>query len=295
MSKNLIMTSSISRLTRTFSAAALALAAGCTPAHEHPGSDGPGETPDLQSGPVPVVISWKAVVGSKPFACGQSYSGIGGETVKPADFRLYVQDLALLTTAGTAVPVSLTPDGKWQTTDVALLDFEDRTGDCTGTAETNTELRGTVPMPLTNVSGLRFTVGVPFSQNHQDRAVAPPPLNLSAMFWSWQSGYRFVRVEGKTNAGTYVLHLGSTGCQKDAGGQVTGCTSPNRDTVTLSGFELGTRRVVIDLAALLAGSNLASAAECHSQSDAAECAPYFKALGIPFMGQTATQSVFRIE
>ena len=144
--------------------------------------------------------------------------------------------------------------------------------------------------------GLRFTVGVPFAQNHQDQAAAPSPLNLTGMFWSWQSGYKFVRIEGKTASGSaYLLHLGSTGCAKDGSGQVTSCTSPNRATVTLSGFDPARNTIAVDLAALLAGSDLSASAECHSQSDKAACAPYFKALGLPFMEKPATQSAFRVE
>ena len=266
---------------RTLFVTALMLASGCSP--EAPSTDA-------------VSLSFKAVVGDKAFACGQSYSGVGGQTLLPADFRLYVHDLVLLTTSGQQVPVTLDADGKWQSGGVALLDFEDRTGDCAGTTEVNTRVQGTVAGGAQTYSGLRFTVGVPFAQNHQDQAAAPSPLNLTGMFWSWQSGYKFVRIEGKTASGSaYLLHLGSTGCAKDGSGQVTSCTSPNRATVTLSGFDPARNTIAVDLAALLAGSDLSASAECHSQSDKAACAPYFKALGRPFMEKPATQSAFRVE
>lgn len=268
---------------RILFATALMLAAGCS---QEPG------TPAASA----VSFSFKAVVGDKVFACGQSFPGVGGQTLQPADFRLYVHDLVLLTASGTEVPVTLDSDGKWQNNGVALLDFEDRTGDCAGTAEVNTRIQGTVAAGAQTYSGLRFTVGVPFAQNHQDQAAAPSPLNLSGMFWSWQSGYKFVRIEGRTAAGSsYLLHLGSTGCTKDGSGQVTSCTSPNRSTVTLSGFDPARSAIVVDLAALLSGSDLSASAECHSQGDKAACAPYFKALGLSFMGQPATQSAFRVE
>lgn len=263
---------------RTLFAAALASSIGCSPAATE------------------VSIQFKATVGARPFLCGQSYEGIGGQVIQPADFRLYVQDLTLLGAAGEESPVELEQDGKWQNPSVALLDFEDQTGDCTGTPEVNTRVRGHVAGGASSFAGLRFTVGVPFQENHQDQANAPSPLNLSGMFWSWQSGYKFVRIEGKAASGhSYLLHLGSTGCTKDGNGDVTRCASPNRTTIKLDGFDPARSTVVVDLARLLQGADLSADAECHSQSDNAVCGSYFQALGLSFMGQTAAQSAFRVE
>lgn len=263
---------------RTLFATTFALGIGCSPMESE------------------VSVQFRAVVGDRPFSCGQSYAGIGGQTIRPADFRLYIQDLTLLDPSGTETPVDLTPDGKWQNTSVALLDFEDQTGDCMGTTEVNTRVRGKVAGGAPSYSGLRFTVGVPFQNNHGDQASAPSPLNLSGMFWSWQSGYKFVRLEGKTDSGrSYLLHLGSTGCNKDGNGDVTSCASPNRASVKLDGFDPARSTVVVDLAKILAGTDLSADAECHSQSDNAACGAYFRALGLSFMGQTAAQSAFRVE
>ncbi len=269
------------------------LAAACTghdhSAHQHDEED---MAASLSSD---VTLSFQGVVGSEAFACGRSF-GSGPGMFQPADFRLYLSEIKLLDANGTEVPVALTNDGKWQSDRVALLDFEDKTGDCTGTSETNTQIRGKVAAPTATYTGLRFTVGVPFVDNHQDRAAAPAPLNLSAMFWSWQSGYKFLRAEGKTTSSVpFVAHIGSTGCTKDGSGQVVSCSSPNRATVTIPLTDPSRQTVRVDLAALLGGSNLASPAECHSESDKTECGPYFKALGLSFMGQANTQSVFRVQ
>jgi uncharacterized repeat protein (TIGR04052 family) len=258
-------------------------------AHQH-------DEPDMANpASADITLSFKGVVGSESFACGRSYAQ-SGTTLQAADFRLYISDVKLLNSAGGEEPVLLTADGKWQTDRVALIDFEDKTGDCTGTGEVNTQIRGRVNNPQTTWSGLRFTVGVPFVDNHQDRAAAAAPLNLSAMFWSWQSGYKFLRFEGKTSSSVpFVVHVGSTGCVKDVGGQVTSCSSPNRATITVNLTDPGSQTVVVDAAALLSGVNLANPAECHSESDKAECGSYFKALGLPFLGQSGTQSLFRVQ
>lgn len=263
------------------------------------GPDHPGHTHDEPDMAPPssteITLNFRGVVGAESFACGRSYSAAGA-MLQAADFRLYVSDVQLLNRNGGAEPVLLTSDGKWQTDRVALLDFEDKTGDCTGTSEVNTQIRGRVQGSSQPWTGLRFTVGVPFVDNHQDRAAAAAPLNLSAMFWSWQSGYKFLRFEGKTSASVpYVVHIGSTGCVKDVGGQVTGCSSPNRATITVNLTDPSQQAVLVDAAALLNGANLANPTECHSESDKAECGSYFKALGLPFMGQTGPQSLFRVQ
>lgn len=262
--------------------------------HDH--STHPHDEPDMANpASADITLNFKGVVGSESFACGRSYAQ-SGATLQAADFRLYISDVKLLNSAGGEEPVQLTADGKWQTDRVALIDFEDKTGDCTGTSEVNTQIRGRVKTPQTTWSGLRFTVGVPFVDNHQDRAAAAAPLNLSAMFWSWQSGYKFLRFEGKTSSSVpFVVHVGSTGCVKDVGGQVTSCSSPNRATITINLTDPSSQTVVVDAAALLSGVNLANPAECHSESDKAECGSYFKALGLPFLGQTGTQSLFRVQ
>ena len=49
--------------------------------------------------------------------------------------------------------------------------------------------------PRASYSGVRFTMGVPFELNHGDPTVAPSPLNITAMFWNWQGGYKFLKAD----------------------------------------------------------------------------------------------------
>jgi uncharacterized repeat protein (TIGR04052 family) len=96
-----------------------------------------------------------------------------------------------------------------------------------GTAATNTAVRGTCARGHA-YTGVRFTLGVPFSRNHGDPTVAPSPLNNTAMFWNWQGGYKFLKFDtassgqpattkapdpqGGGNASGFSVHLGSTVC-----------------------------------------------------------------------------------
>jgi hypothetical protein len=107
----------------------------------------------------------------------------------------HIAEHPILTTAdGKAIPVQLDQDGLWQYKNLAMLDFEDGTSSCSnGNAGMHKQVTGTVPAG--SYTGLRFTVGVPFELDHIYAASAPSPLNMTAMFWSWQGGYKFVKAE----------------------------------------------------------------------------------------------------
>lgn len=146
-----------------------------------------------------IAINFAAYVGEAEFACGGSYKEVGAtkSTITPKDFRFYVSNLALIDEAGNAIPLKLSQDGKWQYQNTALLDFEDGTKSCdNGTAEINTTVKGTIPAG--DYQSLQFTLGVPQKLNHSDAAIAPSPLNLTSMWWNWQGGYKFLRVDLET-------------------------------------------------------------------------------------------------
>ncbi|MCE2696142.1 MAG: metallo-mystery pair system four-Cys motif protein [Nostocales cyanobacterium LE14-WE4] len=113
-----------------------------------------------------VKINFQARVDKQPFECGKTYTlGKPATKVTPDDFRFYVSDLALIDNNGKSIPVNLTQDGKWQYQNVALLDFENKSGGCAnGTVETRNQIVGTIPKG--NYQGLQFTLGVPFNLNH---------------------------------------------------------------------------------------------------------------------------------
>lgn len=236
---------------------------------------------------VKVGIHFEANVGAEAFGCGKTFSGVGSPPadVTIADFRLYVHDLALHKADGTLVPVTLDQDGLWQYQTVALLDFEDGSGSCqNGTSETNAVVNGTVPDG--EYDGIHFKVGVPFELNHQDAAVAPSPLNLSALFWNWLGGYKFLRIDSLPagSDAAFNLHLGSTDCVDDGSGGVASCSRPNRPEVSLVGFDPLATPIVIDYAAVVASSDLKTNGGgppgCMSGAMDPECGPVFAKLGI---------------
>jgi len=243
-----------------------------------------------------ITIPVSAVVGSEPFVCGQTYTGLGDGSLEltPTDFRFYVHDVRVVDAEGAEFPVTLEQDGRFQEGDVALLDFEDGCGDF-GNPDLNSTIRGTVPEG--DYVGLRFRVGVPEARNHADPVTQPAPLNLTDMWWTWNAGYKFIRIDGRSSAfDSWRLHLGSTGCDGDMMGNAS-CTNANVPEVALDG-DPTTLEVAIDLEALVDGSDLANTEEtppgCMSRPDDPDCEALFRNLGLPFAGATPSgQQAFR--
>ena len=257
-------------------------------------------------------MRFAAHINGQPFACGQSYASVGTtrSTVTPSDYRFYVSDVSLVDAAGRAVPVTLAQDGIWQLDNIALLDFENGTGPCrNGTTGINAEVRGTVPAG--RYVGLRFTLGVPFARNHGDPTVAPSPLNLTAMFWNWQGGYKFVKFDtassglqtapaaagaghGGAAASGFSVHLGSTMCAAASRTEApkAECANPNRVAVAFDRFDATKQTVVADIGAVLAAANVDVNAPntspgCMSFPGDADCPPVMGALGLAYGGAAA--------
>jgi uncharacterized repeat protein (TIGR04052 family) len=251
---------------------------------------------------LPITLNFRGMIGAQAFACGTIFTGIGTGSSQfiPSDFRFYVSNVKLITAAGDAVPLDLDQDGVWQYQNVALLDFE--TGPDNGCGEgntaTNTAVHGTVPAGV--YTGVAFDLGLPFDLNHGDASTAPSPLNFTAMFWSWNDGYKFLRVD--TIDDKFRMHLGSTGCDGGSPSRpAKSCAQPNVATITLTGFNPSHSVIVADLAALLADSNIdANQANtppgCMSDINDQDCAPLFHNLGLTFPGGTSsgTQKMFRL-
>jgi cytochrome c peroxidase len=248
----------------------------------------------------PVTIRFRATVAGKPFSCASAYEGLGvnRNTVSPLDFRFFIHDLRLVRADGTDEPIRLSKDARWQDGDVALLDFEDRTGTCAnGTPDKREVVTGTVRAGA--YVGLRLVLGVPFSRNHGEPVRQAPPLDLTQMFWVWNAGYKFARIDMKADGRNFFIHLGSTGCTPSDNMLTapTSCESPNRVDVRLAEFDPETDVVEADLARLLEGADLITnqpktAAGCMSGPDDLDCAPLFRNFGLPFAGKPAVPQTF---
>jgi uncharacterized repeat protein (TIGR04052 family) len=261
-----------------------------------------------------IELKFSAQVNGQAFSCGQSYTDIGTtkSTITPSDFRFFVSEVELLDAQGRATPLVLTQDKTWQVENVALLDFENGTGPCrNGTVATNTSVRGTVPSG--KYTGMRFTLGVPFKLNHVDPTTAPAPLSSTAMFWTWQGGYKFLKVDmassgsaaghghgtaqgaghGGGAASGFSVHLGSTMCASPSKtASPTACANPNRLTVSFAQFDPSKQTVIADIGAVLTGANVdvnapGTSPGCMSFLKDADCPPVMAALGLPYESHAA--------
>ena len=248
-----------------------------------------------------VTIRFAARVGSANAACGATFGGLGpdgSQAVTLNDFRFYVHALELLRADGSSAAVTLDEESPWQGEGVALLDFEDGSGACTsGTALTRDVVRGrAAPGPYT---GVRFTLGVPFALNHRDASRAGAPLNLTSLFWGWQGGYKFARIDATSGGASFLVHLGSTACNGSPTGGVTRCEFENRPTITLDGFDPSSGVIVADYAALvgtldLQANSAGTAPGCMSTASDPECRAVFTSIGLPFGTSPAAQDFFSV-
>jgi len=252
-----------------------------------------------------VELRFHAQLGEQPIACGSSFESQGStaQTITLRDLRVFVQDVALVDAAGREVPVKLDTRAPWQNAEVALLDFEDSTGECFSTPETNEQITGVVPKG--DYVAVRFSHGVPEKLNHSDPKMFPPPLQTPGMSWNWLLGLRFLKLEVGTAdvegvdagaaPGSFSLHVGSTGCAGNQNEGTIKCAKPNRSRIELKDFELAKSEIVLDIKPLISGSDLSETIECHSGT--AVCDPLFKAVGVSYASGAPSkdQTVFRLK
>ncbi|MCE9500657.1 MAG: metallo-mystery pair system four-Cys motif protein [Leptospira sp.] len=258
-------------------------------------------------------INFNVVSGTSNVSCSGTIAGtIAGTTnTTLKDLRFYVHDVKLITSSGSKADFTLTNDNKWQLASgsnaygsypgVALLDFEDGTNGCSGgTTDTNKSIKGT--SVVGNYVGVEFKIGVPFYLNHMDSTTASAPLNSAAMYWAWNSGYKFTKIEFTATSNNF-FHLGSQSCTGNSTGPVNQCGIPNRPTISLtksSGSFNATKDVVtLDLNALYNGADATGTGinTCMAGNTNAACQPIITNIGItPSTGASAaTQSAFSIK
>ncbi len=254
-----------------------------------------------------VTLTFALKAGDAAVACAQKIAlGAAATEVEILDARAYISNLRVITEGGEEIPVTLTQDGVWQYETVTLLDFENATGACQGTPETNTQIIGETEADGT-ITGVAFTVGVPEELNHLDAAMAASPMNVTEMWWAWLFGYKFMKIDLLTNAmpmemsaeasteettpseghgggsaeNAWFIHLGSTGC---VGADLVfppddSCANPNRMDVRLD-LDPSTNTIVLDLEQLLARTDVSRSLKleptgCMSETTDPDCLALF--------------------
>ncbi len=149
-----------------------------------------------------VTLRFALKAGKDAVVCGKELIRLVSKrsSAQISDARFHVSNVRLLDANGKEVPVVLMPDDKWQSDSVGFIDLEDASGLCKdgGTAEMRVQITGKAAAGT--YYGVVFDLGVPFVMNHADVATAKAPLNVKVQCWNWQGGYKFLRLDFKSNA-----------------------------------------------------------------------------------------------
>lgn len=157
---------------------------------------------------------------------------------------------------------------------------------------------------------LEFTVGVPENLNHNNPLRAQAPLNDSSMFWSWQQGYKFLRIDGvyanegsaRESEGNWVFHLGSTGCDSPSALRPPEkpCRNSHRMRVLLQGFNPTSHSIEVNLQSLVQQLADAGDVNCSGSYQLQDvCVRMLRSLGLnPESGnceqECLTQTLFQL-
>ena len=144
-----------------------------------------------------VHLRFVPVFGTKPLQLGDQYVTTAGDSVIFTGLKFYASEFALVNTDGSETSM----DG------IALIDFED--SELASSGYVSLDLQGEAG----TYRGVKFNIGVPFDENHRDVSTQTEPLGPnSGMYWSWNPGYIFFKVEGRVDSmGTPVNFLYHTG------------------------------------------------------------------------------------
>ncbi|MBV2129411.1 MbnP family copper-binding protein [Arsukibacterium indicum] len=179
---------------------------------------------------LPVKLSWQ----QQAISCHHSFE-LENQQWQIRNLKFYLSDFSL-----DQHPLSLVAS-TWQQSQLVLLGTN-----CQGNSNWQVHFQ----QPL--ISGqLSFTLGLPFAINHQNPLTATTPLNHGDMFWSWQLGYKFLRLDMQSQLQGWAFHLGSTGCQSASvlRPPLTPCNAANTYRITLR-YQPG-QHLHLDLAQLL--------------------------------------------
>jgi len=156
------------------------------------------------------------------------------------DLRFYLHKLELLGSDGQVFSIHL--DSSSTNRGIALVDLSRDS-----TAVINGWVSGDARSE--NIHSLGFTLGVPFASNHANPLHAEKPLNESSMYWVWQQGYKFFKLDIRALSGQdFSFHMGSAGCESASALRPPSlnCSYPNRARIVLGVPDLQNLVVGVD-------------------------------------------------
>ena len=220
------------------------------------------------------------IFNNQKLQCEQSFSA-DENTWQIGQIQFFISQLELQNQQGEWQKIALLTSAE-QVHDVALLGVN-----CRSQQAGNWQIKFNSPIDLNAYKKARFSLGVPFELNHLNPLTQSSPLNVSSMFWVWQTGHKFARIELENQHDDWLFHLGSVGCQSPSvmRSPQNACRYPNLFSVEV---ELNdTKQIYFDLEALTANIQLSSTTSCQSEHDNPSCQQLFNHL------QNVDAAVFR--
>lgn len=217
-------------------------------------------------------VTLKLLYQNRPIDCLADLR-VGSNTFKVQNLLLYLSDIAI---NGEPVAIVATANSDREN-GVALLGL--RCGSTPYFVAESITLAGTIGNHRKPVR-LDFTLGVPSPLNHQNPLQAKAPLTASDMFWTWQQGYKFLRLDlaAENAAHDWYFHLGAFGCESPSSQRppVDSCSWGNRFNFSIAEYWPGTA-INLHLDWLLTEVNLA-AGNCMGNPETSACEGLFSAL-----------------
>ena len=172
-----------------------------------------GTASQAQSGLVNFDLKANINVGDAPLELGKTYKTPSGTEYVVDMVRFYTSNVQLVKADGSSLNVA----GVSLTSVMADAPAAGKLMDG-GQVNNATSSKGAtffkLQAPAGEYKGVRFEIGVPKDLNHRDASTMALPLGLdSGMFWAWNPGYIFFRLEGKTivdgKSQPWLLHMGT--------------------------------------------------------------------------------------
>lgn len=183
-----------------------ALAGGSGGAPSGGGAGAPASCPQtisLDATAAPLHLPISLVAAGAPLALGQKVVTAGGGAYLPGVVSFFVSEAVLTTATGERVPAHFTDSaGVPRPYDVLLVN-----------ASEPSSLALDLRAPAGTYTSLALGIGLPPACNHGDPTQAVFPLNASTgLYWTWATGYMFIRIEGQIAAGDtmtpFTYHVG---------------------------------------------------------------------------------------
>ena len=155
---------------------------------------------------------------------------------------------------------------KWQQNDVALVGQH-----CSENTDKNWKLALEDNMP-TGINSLAFSIAMPFNLNHQSPLKAEGIFDNANMFWTWQQGYKSLRLDLKDDKEGWAYHIGAVGCNSPSvmRAPMTPCRETNHVNVELVNFDRN-KPITVDLARIIEGIALSKSTRCLSMPTQNSC------------------------